>query len=102
MAHQSSLASAITQSSVTDQVTIAKVYFSMFVGEHNLPLLATDHFLTLCKSLFLDSKIASYYSSDRTKTTCIVKHALVPALNDGVLPHTLFSVMVAMISLAWP
>ena len=85
MAGQSTLASAITQSSVTDQLTIAEVYFSMFVAEHNLPFLAADHFSNLCKVMFPDSKIASEYSSGRTKTTSIVKHALAPALNSQVV-----------------
>ena len=80
MAGQSTLASAISRSSVTDQVTIAEVYFSMFVAEHNLSFLAADHFSKLCKVMFPDSKIASEYSSGRTKTTCIiVKHALAPS-----------------------
>ena len=49
MAGQSTLASAISRFSVTDQVTIAEVYFSMFVAEHNLSFLAAvGSFSKLC------------------------------------------------------
>ena len=85
MAGQSTLASAIARSLATDQVTRAEIYFSMFVTEHNLPFFAADHFSKLCKVMFPDSKIAGEYSSGRTKTTSIVKHALAPALNSQVV-----------------
>ena len=85
MAGQSTIRSSLTRYSVTDQVTVAEVYFSMFIAEHNLPFLAADHFSKLCKVMFPDSKIASEYSSGRTKTTAIVKHALAPILNSRVV-----------------
>ena len=85
MAGQSTLASAITWSLAPDQVARAELYFGMFVAKHNLPYLAADHFSKLCKVMFPDSKIASEYSSGRTKTTSIVKHALAPALNSQVV-----------------
>ena len=68
MAGQSTIASSFTRSSVTDQITIAEVYFGMFIAEHNLHFLAADHFSKLCKVMFPDSKIASKYCSGRTKT----------------------------------
>ena len=59
MVGQSTLVSSITRSSVTDQVTVAKIYISMFVAEHNLPILAADHFSKLCKVMFPDNKSTS-------------------------------------------
>ena len=85
MTSQPTLASSFSRSCMTDQVTVAEIYFSMFTAEHNLPFLAADHFSKLCKVMFPDSKIASEYSSGRTKTTAIVKHALAPALNLQVV-----------------
>ena len=77
--------SAAVSQSVGCQVTAAEVYFATFVAEHNLPFTASDHFSKLCKVMFPDSEIAKKFSSGRTKTTALVKHALAPAFNDNVI-----------------
>ena len=65
------------KNNLTDQATAAEIHFAIFVSEHNLSFLAADHFNKLCKVMFLDSNIAPEFASGRTKTTAIVKHALV-------------------------
>ncbi len=92
-ANQPNIASSFARSScsTSDQVTIAETYFSMFIAEHNLPFMAADHFSKLCKVMFPDSKIASEYSSGRTKATAIVKHALAPTLNLEVVDQCISS-----------
>ena len=82
---KAALQSSSATVSVDRQVTAAEVYFSTFVAEHNLPFLASDHFTKLCKVMFPDSEIAKKFSSGRTKTTAIVKHALAPVLNADVI-----------------
>ena len=61
------------------------MYFATFIAEHNLPFSATDHFSKLCKVMFPDSEIEKKFSSGRTKTIALVKHALVPTFNDNVI-----------------
>ena len=67
-----------------DQVTRAELYLATFIAEHNLALMTADHFIKLCKVMFLYSKIALEYASRRTKTMALVKHALAPAVNSKV------------------
>lgn len=52
--------------------------FAGFLLEHNLPIATADHAGPLFRSMFPDSKIASYYGSARTKTTSIINRALAP------------------------
>ena len=84
MTSQSTLTDAFQKDSLSDHVT-AEVYFATFIAEHNLPFLATDHFTRLCKVMSLDSKIAQGFTSGRTKTTAIVKHALAPMLKAELI-----------------
>ena len=78
---KAALQSSSASASVDRQVTVAEVYFATFIAEHNLPFSASDHFSKLCKVMFPDSEIAKKFSSGRTKTTALVKHALAPAFN---------------------
>ena len=82
---KAALQSSSTAACVDRQVTLASVYFSTFVAEHNLPFSASDHFSKLCKVMFPNSEIAKKFSSGRTKTAAIVKHALAPAFNADVI-----------------
>ena len=82
---KAALQSSSASASVDRQVTVAEVYFATFIAEHNLPFAASDHFSKLCKVMFPDSEIAKKFSSGRTKTTALVKHALAPAFNENVI-----------------
>jgi hypothetical protein len=82
---RAALQSSSAAASVDRQVTVAEVYFSTLIAEHNLPFSASDHFSKLCKVMFPDSEIAKKFSSGRTKTTAIVKHALAPAFSMSKL-----------------
>ncbi len=63
---------ANTQDSFQNKVTRVEVIVSNFLVQHNLPLATADHLGPLFRNIFPDSKIASAYSSARTKTTAIV------------------------------
>lgn len=63
----------------------AELYFAIFIPEHNLPFLASDHFTKPCEVMFPDSDIAKRYSSGRTKSTALGKHTVAPALSDQVV-----------------
>ena len=62
--------------SMATKVISAEVKFTAFLLEHNLPLAVADRAGPLFRSMFPDSKIASYYGCARTKTTSIVNRAL--------------------------
>ena len=68
-----------------DKVIRAETLFSQFVAEHNLPFLVADHFTPLVKKMFPDSRVAEKFSCARTKTTCIIKGALAPAVCQKVV-----------------
>ena len=59
--------------------------FAGFLLEHNLPIATADHAGPLFRSMFPDSKIASYYGSARTKTTSIINRALAPEFAGSVI-----------------
>ena len=82
---KAALQSSSASASVDRQVTVAEVYFATLIAEHNLPFTTSDHFSKLCKVMFPDSEIAKKFSSGRTKTTALVKHALAPAFNENVI-----------------
>ena len=65
----------------------AETLFRNFVAEYNLPFRVADHYTKLCKKMFPDSEIAKEFSCSRTKTTHIVKRAMVPCLNKVVVDH---------------
>ena len=58
----------------------AEVKITGFLAEHNLPVAVADHIGPLLKDIFPDSKIASAYACDRTKSTCILNRAIKPDL----------------------
>ena len=58
----------------------AEVKITGFLAEHNLPIAVADHIGPLLKDIFPDSKIASAYACGRTKSTCILNHAIKPDL----------------------
>ena len=66
------------QSPIEDGVTRSEVLFANFIAEHNLTFSTANHFSHLTHVMFPDSKIARAFRSARTKTTCIIKHALNP------------------------
>ena len=59
--------------SVDNRVIRAEVMFTAFLGEHNVPLAASDHAGNLFRSMFPNNDIAEAYSCARTKTAAIVK-----------------------------
>ena len=70
---------------VSTMVIGAEVKFAAFLLEHNLPIAAADHAGPLFRSMFPDSRIASYYGSARTKTTSIINKALAPEFASSVI-----------------
>ena len=70
---------------VSTKVIGAEVKFTAFLLEHNLPIAAADHAGPLFRSMFPDSRIASYYGSARTKTTSIINKALAPEFASSVI-----------------
>lgn len=58
------------------------------LAEHNAPLSMADHIGPMAKKNFPDSDIAKAYQSARTKTACILNHAVAPDLK-----RTLVTVM---------
>lgn len=73
------------QSPIEDAVTRSEVLFANFIAEHNLSFSTANHFSRLAHVMFPDSKIAQAFKSARTKTTCIIKHALNPHFIDPVI-----------------
>ena len=72
------------QSPIEDAVTRSEVLFANFIAEHNVSFSTANHFSHLTHVMFPDNKIARAFKSARTKTTCIIKHALNP---DPVIQH---------------
>ena len=70
---------------ISTKVIAAEVKFTAFFLEHNLPIATADHAGPLFRSMFPDSKIASYYASGRTKTTSIINGALAPNFSSSVV-----------------
>ena len=50
-----------------------RCYLHVFLLEHNIPFSAADHFGSLLKSMFPQSKEVMSYTSGRTKTTILVQ-----------------------------
>ena len=73
--------------SFQNKVTRAEVMVSNFIVQHNLPLATADHLGRLFKIIFPDIKIASSYSSARTKTTAIVNEAFGTHCHDFIVQH---------------
>ena len=54
----------------------AKLLFSGFLVEHELPLTTADHAVKLFRNMFSDSKIENKYRCGRTKTTHMLAGAV--------------------------
>lgn len=70
-----------------NNVTRAEVIVSNFLVQHNLPLATSDHLGPLFRNAFPDSKIASAYSSARTKTTAIVNETFGSHCHEFIVKH---------------
>ena len=70
---------------VATKVISAEVRFAAFLLEHNLPIATADHAGPLFRSMFPDSKVASYYGCARTKTTSIINRALASEFSSSVI-----------------
>ena len=66
------------------------ILFNMLV-EHNIPFLLMNHLLAVISHAFPDSKIATEVKCARTKSTCIVKHALGPAAHEAMVTGVTYS-----------
>ena len=79
------------------KAAIAEAILSYMLVEHNIPFLLMDHLPAVISHAFPDSKIAREVKCARTKTTCIVKHALGPAAHEnmtvGVMASPAFSLL---------
>ncbi|KAM4581644.1 uncharacterized protein V3H82_005782 [Fundulus diaphanus] len=62
------------------QTRRAEVKVAVTLVQHDIPLAFSDHLSPLFKHCFPDSKIASKYSSARTKTTAIINKCVAPYL----------------------
>ena len=58
------------------KVVKAKLLFSGFLVEHELPLTTADHAVKLFRNMFSDSKIENKYRCGRTKTTHMLAGAV--------------------------
>lgn len=54
-------------------------------AEHNAPLSMADHIGPMLKKNFPDSEISRNYHSARTKTACILNHAVAPDLKEKLV-----------------
>ena len=63
------------------KVVKAKLLFSGFLVEHDLPLTTSDHTAKLFRNMFPDSKIVKKYHCGRTKTT----HMLAGAVSKQII-----------------
>ena len=54
----------------------AKLLFSAFLVEHELPLITADHAAKLFRNMFPDSKVVNKYRCGRTKTTQMLAGAV--------------------------
>ncbi|XP_047202552.1 uncharacterized protein LOC124856284 isoform X6 [Girardinichthys multiradiatus] len=62
------------------QTRRAEVKVAVTLVQHDIPLAFSDHLSPLFKHCFPDSRIASKYSSARTKTTAIINKCVAPYL----------------------
>ena len=63
------------------KVVKAKLLFSDFLVEHDLPLTNADHTAKLFRNMFRDSQIVNKYRCDCTKTT----HVLAGAVSKQII-----------------
>ena len=68
-------ASSVT-SNLNQKVVKAKLLFSGFLVEHELPLATANHAAKLFRNMFPDSKIVNKYRCGRTKTTQMLAGAV--------------------------
>ena len=67
---------------VTQRLIEAETRWALFVAEHNIAFLSSDHATKLFPKMFSDSEIGKRFACGRTKTTAIVKTALAPHFQD--------------------
>ena len=67
---------------VTQRLIEAETRWALFVAEHNIAFLSSDHATKLFPKMFPDSEIGKRFACGRTKTTAIVKTALAPHFQD--------------------
>uniref|UniRef100_H3AXR2 Uncharacterized protein n=1 Tax=Latimeria chalumnae TaxID=7897 RepID=H3AXR2_LATCH len=79
-----------------DNCTAAEVMFVNLLVEHNISFNMADHFTTLVKNMFPDSKVAKNFQCGRTTSTYVLKNALAPHVRDPLLSNLygLFSLIV--------
>ena len=68
-------ASSVT-ANLDQKLVKAKLIFSPFLVEHELPLTTADHTAKLFRNMFPDSKIVNKYRCGRTKTTQMLAGAV--------------------------
>lgn len=76
-----------------DQTTLAlqtkklEISLSVFLSEHNIAFLATDHLTKLLKSYIPDSKIVQGMNLSRTKATNIVNNVVAPTILENHIKY---------------
>ena len=100
MARASSSSASVTnffQPKRSQYAIEAEARWALFVAEHNLAFLTSEHSTKLFPIMFPDSQIAKKYSCSTTKCTAIVKEALAPyftkKLRQALIDHP-FSIMI--------
>eukprot|EP00794_Sanderia_malayensis_P010441 gene10441-11534_t len=73
--------------SFESKVRKTEIQVTNFLIQHNLAIATADHLGPLFEQVFPDSKIASKYSSRRTKTTAILNEALAPHCRYFIAKH---------------
>ena len=74
-----------TSHPVHEQVTAAEVRNTVMLPHHNAALCLADHIGPMQCNNFPHSEIAKNYHCARTKTACILNHALAPYLREELL-----------------
>ena len=69
-----------TNTNLAQQTIRAELIHTNFMVQHNLSFLTAEHLSPLYAKMFPDSKIAQNFKCSRTKTTCILNEAMMPAL----------------------
>ena len=70
-----------------ENTIFAEVLHTNFIAQHNISLATAEHLSPLYAKMFPDSKIAKHFRSRRTKTTCILRDAMYPALKKTLVEY---------------
>ena len=68
----------------------AETRWTLFVAEHNLTFLSSEHAAKLFPIMFLDSQISKKYACSCTKCTAFVKEALAPYFTKSLINNPFF------------